>query len=131
MVIDSSVLVAILMQEPGWLDLAKVIDATPRRMISVATFLETSMVVEARKGPEGARDLDAFVQRAGIEIVPVDARQAQLARTAWRSFGKENHPASLNYGDLFSYALAKFNGAPLLYKGGDFSRTDIASALAP
>jgi len=131
MVIDSSALVAILMKEPGWLDLAKVLDDTPRRMISAATLVETSMVLEARKGVEGARDLDALLQRAGVEIVPVDAPQAQLARAAWRSFGKGNHPASLNYGDLFSYALAKVTGLPLLYKGRDFSRTDAISALTP
>jgi ribonuclease VapC len=129
MVVDSSVLVAILLKEPGWLELAKVVDETPRRMISVSTLVETSMVVEARKGLEGARDLDALIQRASIEIVPMGAQQAQLARTAWRSFGKGNHPASLNYGDLFAYALAKVTGAPLLYKGRDFSRTDIVSAL--
>jgi len=130
MVVDSSALVAILMKEPGWLDLAKIIDETPQRMISAATFVETSMVVEARKGFEGERDLDALVQRASIEIVPVDAQQAQLARAAWRSLGKGNHPASLNYGDLFSYALAKLTDSPLLYKGRDFSRTDLVSALA-
>jgi len=131
MVVDSSIMVAILLKEPGWLDLAKIIDETPQRMISAASLVETSMVVEARKGFEGARDLDAFIHRAGIEVVAVDARQAQLARAAWRSFGKGNHPAALNYGDLFSYALARATGSPLLFKGADFSRTDIASALAP
>jgi ribonuclease VapC len=130
MVIDASALVAILLQEGDWRELAQALEAAPRRMVSAATLVETSIVVEARKGPDAATDLDLLIYRSDIEIVPLDSAQAEAARRAWRTFGKGNHPASLNYGDLFSYALAKATGSPLLYKGGDFARTDVTPALA-
>ncbi|MFI4973264.1 MAG: type II toxin-antitoxin system VapC family toxin [Caulobacterales bacterium] len=125
MVIDSSVLVAILFEESDADALTEAIENASPRLLSAASLLECSMVIEARKGVEGARDLDLFIYRAQIEIVAVDPQQAEVARVAWRRFGKGNHPAGLNYGDLFSYALAKVTGSPLLYKGGDFSRTDL------
>jgi ribonuclease VapC len=99
-------------------------EGTPN-LLSAATLVEASMVIESRTGIEGGRDLDLFIYRAGIEIVPVDAEQAELARIAWRKYGKGRHPACLNYGDCFSYALAKATGEPLLFKGSDFSGTDI------
>lgn len=105
----------------------KIVDA-PRRFMSAATILELSIVIEARLGDAGAAELDLWLHKAGVEIVPVDSDQIAIARRAWRHFGKGRHPAGLNYGDCFSYALAKTRGEPLLFKGDDFSRTDIAAA---
>ena len=86
------------------------------------------MVIEARHGPDGVRDLDLFIAKAGIEFVAVDADQAYVARTAFRTYGKGRHPAGLNFGDCFAYALARTSGGPLLFKGSDFPLTDIAGA---
>ncbi len=126
MVIDPSAILAILLGEPEAEEMAQAIADGSPRLLSAAGFLEASIAIEARRGEEGARDLDLFIYRAGLEIVPVDAEQAEVARLAWRRFGKGRHPASLNFGDCFSYALAKVTGSPLLFKGGDFSRTDLA-----
>jgi len=93
--------------------------------MSAASFVEASIVLEARKGYEGVRDFDLFVTRAGIKLAEVDAEQAETARVAFRKFGKGRHAASLNYGNCFSYALAKATGFPLLFKGNDFSQTDV------
>jgi len=87
-------------------------------------------VVESRFGAEGLRDLDLFIDRAGIELVEVDAEQGRLARRAHSLFGKGRHPAGLNYGDCFAYALAVAHGESLLYKGTDFSQTDVASSIS-
>jgi ribonuclease VapC len=87
------------------------------------------MVMESTRGYNGLRDFDLFIAAAGIELVAVDADQAQIAREAFRRYGKGRSPAGLNYGDCFSYALAKATGLPLLFKGADFARTDIESAL--
>ncbi len=125
MVIDTSAVVAILLGEPDAMDFAAAIEQAGPRLMSAATLLEASIVVESRKGAEGARDLDLFVYRAGIEIVPVDQEQAEVARIAWRRFGKGRHAAGLNYGDCFAYALAKVSQAKLLYKGSDFGFTDL------
>jgi ribonuclease VapC len=125
MVIDTSCLIAIFLHEPerqAFLDL--ILTASARR-ISVASVLESGMVIEARRGEMGSRELDLFLSRLQFEIVPVDAEQVEVARMGWRKFGKGNHPASLNFGDCFAYALAKISGEPLLAKGGDFRRTDI------
>jgi len=92
--------------------------------------LETGIVVEARKGEAGGRELDLLLHRAQIEIVAMTADQAELARTAWRKYGRGNHPAGLNIGDCCAYALAKYSGESLLFKGNDFSQTDIRSAVA-
>jgi len=125
MVIDTSAIVAILLREPEVEAFAALIEAAPSRLLSAASLLEATMVIEARKGAEGGRDLDLLIYRGEIEIVAVDREQAEVARVAWRRFGKGRHPAALNYGDCFAYALAKVSGAPLLFKGGDFSLTDI------
>jgi len=125
MVIDTSAIVAILLREPEVEALAALIETAPSRLLSAASLLEATMVIEARKGAEGGRDLDLLIYRGEIEIVAVDREQAEVARIAWRRFGKGRHPAALNYGDCFAYALAKVSGAPLLFKGGDFSLTDI------
>jgi len=125
MVIDTSAVVAILLNESDARRLADAIDAGSPRMMSAATLLEASIVIEAKRGEAAGRELDLFLYRAGIEIVPVDQEQAEAARIAWRRFGKGRHLAALNYGDCFAYALAKVTGSPLLYKGEDFARTDL------
>ncbi len=96
--------------------------------MSVATFVETSIAIEARPGAEGVRDLERFVTRAGIGLVTVDLEQGQIAREAFSRFGKGRHRAALNYGDCFSYALAILLGEALLYKGDDFAETDVLPA---
>ena len=103
----------------------KVMGGKDIRLISAATLVETAIVIEARKGEFGRLELDLFVYEAGLDIVAFDAIQADLARLAWRTYGKGKHPASLNLGDCFSYALSKATGEPLLFKGNDFSQTDI------
>ena len=96
--------------------------------MSVANYVEATIVSEGRRSSETRTSLDAYIEEAGIELVQVTLEQAQAARTAWRRYGKGNHPASLNYGDCFAYALAEVTGEPLLFKGRDFARTDIESA---
>ncbi|MDK1494482.1 type II toxin-antitoxin system VapC family toxin [Sinorhizobium sp. 7-81] len=128
MVIDTSAIVAIAFNEPeAAIFEQKAVDA-PRRFISAATILELTIVIEARLGEAGTAELDLWLYKAGVEIVAVDAEQIAVARRAWRSYGKGRHPAGLNYGDCFSYALAKTRNEPLLFKGDDFSRTDIETA---
>jgi ribonuclease VapC len=131
MVIDTSALLAILQDEPERRSFNESIESADSRVMSVATFVEVSIVVESRYGAEGLRDLDLFTERAGIELVPVDVEQARVARAAFSRFGKGRHPAALNFGDCFSYALARVRSEPLLAKGEDFSRTDVASLPRP
>ena len=97
--------------------------------MSTANFLEAALAVEGRAGLVGGQELDLFIERAAIELVPVSIEHAQAARRAWRRFGKGNHSAGLNFGDCFAYALAEVTGEPLLYKGEDFALTDVESAL--
>lgn len=125
MVIDTSALLAILQDEPERRAFNEAIESADARSISAATFVETSIVIESRYGAEGLRDLDLLLAKAAVDLVAVDAEQADLARTAFSRFGKGRHPAGLNFGDCFSYALAKSLAEPLLYKGGDFSLTDV------
>ncbi len=128
MIIDTSAVLAILFGEPDAARYEEAIAmAWPRRM-SVAALLEAAMVVESRGGIEAGRELDLFLETASIELVPVTTEQADAARRAWRRFGKSNHPAGLNFGDCFVYALAVTNQEPLLFKGEDFARTDIEAA---
>lgn len=125
MVIDSSALVAIFLREPErefYLDLI-VKDHT--RRLSAVTFVETGMVLEARRGPVAQDELERFLARVAIDVVAVDSGQARSALAAWRKYGKGRHPAGLNLGDCFSYALAQATGEPLLAKGEDFARTDL------
>jgi ribonuclease VapC len=129
MVIDTSALIAILFGEPEALSLARAVADESRKLISAFNALETGIVIEARKGEAGGRELDLLLHRAQIEIVAMNADQAELARTAWRKYGKGNHPAGLNIGDCCAYALAKYSGEPLLFKGNDFSQTDIRPAI--
>ena len=127
-VIDTSAVLAILNDEPERRSFNEVIEQTETCLISAASFVEASMVLEARKGYDGVRDFDLFVLRAGIKLAEVDAEQAEIARAAFRKFGKGRHAANLNFGVCFSYALAKANGLPLLFKGNDFSQTDVERA---
>jgi len=129
MVIDSSALAAILLAEPESRPFIEAIETADARLLSVANWLEISIVIEARYGAEGTRDLQRFIEYASIEIIPVDLEQGRLARDGWVRFGKGRHRADLNYGDCFAYALAKQRGRALLFKGNDFSHTDIASAV--
>ena len=128
MVIDTSALVAILLDEPERRAFNEKIEADPRRLLSAVTFVETALVIEARVGEAGGRELDLFLHRANVETVPVDADQAEIARRAFRRYGRGRHPAGLNFGDCFAYALVKTTGEPLLFKGDDFGRTDIVAA---
>jgi ribonuclease VapC len=125
MVIDSSTIVAVLLNEKNAAQIAQAIEAASQRLLSAANLLEASIVIESRKGEAGGRELDLLLYRTAIEIVAVDQDQAETARIAWRRFGRGRHPAGLNYGDCFAYALAKSRGLPLLFQGDDFSQTDI------
>lgn len=125
MLIDSSALLAILQHEPERRSFIEAIESADSPRISVASFVETSIVIESRYGPEGLRDLDRFISRAGIELIPVDQEQGQLARSAFSRFGKGRHRAGLNFGDCFSYAAAIRLREPLLFKGDDFMHTDV------
>lgn len=125
MVIDTSAMLAILQDEPERRQLNEAIEAAETRLMSVASFVETSIVIEARFGPDGMRDLDLLLSKAGVELVPVDAEQGQLARLAFRQYGKGRHSAGLNFGNCFSYALASLECEALLYKGEDFSCTEV------
>src|ERR1700694_5259495 len=131
MVIDTSAVVAILRQESGAEGLLSRLTAAGSRRISAASLLETAIVLEGKSGERGGEQLDLFLARAQIEVAPVTIEQVRIARTAWRRYGKgSGHPARLNFGDCFSYALALSLGEELLYKGADFAQTDVARAGA-
>lgn len=129
MVIDTSAILALLGLEPEAARLAAAIEADATRLLSAATLVEASIVIEARYGASGGRELDLLVAKAALRVEPVTAEQAELARDAWRRFGKGRHAANLNYGDCFSYALSRATAEPLLFKGDDFAQTDIAAVL--
>jgi ribonuclease VapC len=129
MVIDTSALLAILQDEPERRAFNEAIEGDASRLLSVASFVEVSMVVESRYGAEGLRDLDQFLDLAGIDLVSVDIEQGKAARRAFSRFGKGRHPAGLNYGDCFAYALASVIGEPLLFKGDDFPKTDVTPVI--
>ncbi len=125
MVIDTSAIIAILTAEPETNRLANAIATDPRRMMGSFSLLEAGIVIESRKGDSGGRELDILLHRVNIEVIPLTLELVQLAQEAWSRFGKGRHPARLNIGDCCSYALAKYSGEPLLFKGNDFSQTDI------
>jgi len=125
MVIDTSALLAMLLQELDADRIARAIEAGSPRLLSAANLLEASIVIESGKGEAAGRELDLLLYRGGIEVVAVDQDQAETARAAWRRFGKGRHPAALNYGDCFAYALAKTRRLPLLFRGTDFAQTDV------
>lgn len=130
MIVDTSAIIAVLKEEteaPRFLR-ALTISTEPKR-ISAANYLEAGVVVDANRNPVLSRRLDDLVVQTEIEVEPVTREQAEIARAAYRDFGKgSGHPAELNFGDCFAYALAKSMGEPLLFKGDDFSRTDVAIA---
>ena len=128
MVIDTSAALAILFDEPERRLFNEKITADATRLMSAASYLEAAIIVDDRLGREGERDFRLFLGEAGIEIVAVTVEQADLAREAYRRFGRGNHPAGLNYGDCFAYALARIAGEPLLFKGNDFGKTDLSAA---
>ena len=125
MVIDTSALAAIFFHEPERQQFLDVIVADPRKLVSAATMLEAGMVIEGRQGEAAGREFDLFAIRANLQVVPFDAEQAEIARYAWRTYGKGRHSAGLNFGDCFAYALAKSSGEKLLAKGEDFRLTDV------
>jgi ribonuclease VapC len=127
MVLDSSAVLAVLFDESERRGLTLAIERDPRRLMSAGSLLESAIVAEARRGEPAGRELDLLLHRAEVHVVPVDAEQVELARSAWRRFGKGRHPAGLNFGDCFAYALAASSGEPLLFKGDDFRHTDIAA----
>lgn len=128
MVIDTSVIVAIAFNEPEARSFRERIADDSIRLISAASVLEAALVIETRMGEAGGAELDLWLHKADVEVVAVTAEHADQARRAWRRYGKGRHPASLNFGDCFSYALAALAGEPLLFKGNDFSQTDIQVA---
>ena len=125
MIIDTSALLAIFLAEPERQNFLERIRQDGTRLLSAANALETAIVLEARRGEVAGREFDLFLHRLNMEIVPVDATQIEVARAGWRKYGKGRHPASLNFGDCFAYALAKTSGEPLLAKGNDFPKTDV------
>ena len=128
MVIDTSAIVAILKNEPEGPGYVRLIAADEVRLLSAVSRVECTCVIESRKRAAGRADLELFLREAAIEVAPVTADQAEIACEVFRRFGRGRHPAGLNIGDTFAYALARVTGEPLLFKGGDFARTDIASA---
>ena len=129
MVIDTSAVTAVLLNEANAPLIARAIESGSPRLLSGANLLETSIVIESRKGEAGRREFDLLLYRTGIEVVAVDQDQAEIARLAWRRFGKGRHPLGLNYDDCFAYALAKSRRLPLLFQGHDFVQTDIEGVL--
>jgi len=127
-IVDSSALLAVLFREPDAERYVTAFAAAPACRMSLANVFETSIVWEGRGGPAAGHELDMFIEEVGIEQMPVTAEHVTTARQAWRRFGKGNHPAALNFGDCFAYALAATTGEPLLFKGEDFALTDIEAA---
>jgi ribonuclease VapC len=125
MVIDNSAILAILQNEPERRKFNEAIEAAETRSLSTASFVECSMILESRFGTDAVRDLDLFLAKAQIALVSVDADQADFARRGFREYGKGRHPAGLNFGDCFSYALARALNQSILFKGNDFIKTDI------
>jgi len=126
MIVDSSALIAILRQENDAAVFAKALETASTRRISAGTYIETALVIDGSRNPVSSRALDDLLLEASFVIEPVTATQARIAREAYRDFGKgSGHPAKLNFGDCFAYALAKELNEPLLFKGEDFKHTDV------
>jgi ribonuclease VapC len=131
MIVDTSAVIAILRSEPDSQMLAIAIEDAPVRRISAANFLEAAVVIDGSRDPVASRRFDDFMKDAQLVVEPVTEDQAHLARDAYRDYGKgSGHPAALNFGDCFAYALARQTGEPLLFKGNDFGWTDITPAQA-
>jgi ribonuclease VapC len=130
MIIDSSAILAILRSEPEYTEFMRLLEQTTRRSMSAANLLEAGIVVDGTRKARLSRELDQFIQEWRIVIEPFTAEQARIAREAYRDFGKgSGHPAQLNFGDCFAYALAKDKREPLLFKGDDFRHTDVEHAI--
>jgi ribonuclease VapC len=129
MILDSSAVLAVVFGEPELDAFARAITAAPVCHISAASLFEASIIAESRAGDLAVRQCDSFFRNSRVSIEPVTEDHALLARQAYSDFGKSRHPAGLNFGDCFSYALAKATGEPLLFKGDDFRKTDIQPAL--
>jgi len=127
-IVDTSAVLAILLKESDYERYKRAIAEAERCLMSVANFVESTIVLEGRVGSGGGHELDLLIEESPIQLVAVTAEHAQAARRAWRQFGKGNHPAALDFGDCFAYALAKETGEPLLFKGNDFALTDIEAA---
>jgi ribonuclease VapC len=126
-IVDTSALIAILRDEPDAIEYARAMEAAVRRRVSAVNFFEAAIVIDGSRDPIASRRFDELVAAADLVVEPVTPEQARIAREAYRDFGRgSGHPAKLNFGDCFAYALAKFTGEPLLYKGDDFSKTDLA-----
>ncbi len=131
MVLDASAILAILFKEPERDTFATAISDAGVRLVSSVNAFEAAVVVLARKGPAGLRELDLLFHAAGVETVPFTEEHVRLAREAYERYGKGRHPAGLNLGDCCAYALSRHSGEPLLFKGDDFGRTDVLSAVGP
>ena len=129
MIIDTSALIAILYNEADADLYANALARSEHRLMSAANYLESGIVIDRQRGAAAGRQLDSLILRAEVKVESVTREQADIARQAYLDFGKGAHPAGLNFGDCFSYALAKSLGLPLLFKGEDFALTDIESAL--
>ncbi len=129
MVVDSSALLAIMLKEPERASFFQILLSASRVLLSAANAVECSAVILSREGDRGEQIFDQLMEDIGVEIMPIDVEQVRIARRALRIYGKGRHPARLNYGDVFAYALSKVSGEPLLFKGDDFSKTDIVAAL--
>jgi ribonuclease VapC len=130
MVMDTSALLAIFLAEPERQQFLEAITQAGARYVSAANVLETGIVLEARRGEAAGREFDLFLHQAKLDVVPVDSDQIEIARVAWRKYGKGRHPAGLNFGDCFAYALAKVLDLPILFKGDDFTHTDLPPVIA-
>jgi ribonuclease VapC len=130
MILDTSALIAILRDEPDATSYAKAIASTSIRRISAANYVETAAIIDASRDPIASRRFDDLLREAQVIVDPVTEAQARIAREAYRDFGRgSGHPARLNFGDCFAYALAKATNEPLLFKGADFGHTDVMSAV--
>jgi len=130
MIVDTSALVAILKLEPERVPFAEILDRAESLRISAVTYLEMSIVMDSRRSPALSREVDEIIERFNVQIEPVTVEQAKIARQAYRDYGRgSGHPANLNFGDCFSYALARDKREPILYKGDDFGHTDLRPAI--
>ena len=131
MILDSSAVIAILRQEPEAASFAKAIESAPAVRMSAVNYVESAVVIDAQRDPVASRRFDDLIQKAGVEIVGVTPEHARLAREAYRSFGRgTGHPAKLNFGDCFAYALAVESGESLLFKGLEFNKAGLKQAVA-
>ena len=128
MVVDTSALLAILFDEADADRFTHALSGAERVTMSAASLLEAGIIVDNKLGPKAGRQLDLLVEQAGVTVIPVTEHHVRIARQAYLEYGKGNHRAGLNFGDCFAYALAKASGAPLLFKGNDFSHTDVEAA---